>query len=37
MAGRLDLLAESRICVSRALSFKETEDWDIPRLLGITE
>lgn len=37
MEDRLDLSAASRICVSRALSFKETEDWDIPRLLGITE
>lgn len=37
MEDRLDLSAESKICVSRALSFNETEDWDIPRLLGITE
>ena len=37
MEDRLDLSAESKICVSRALSFDETEDWDIPRLLGITE
>jgi len=33
----LALSAESKICVSRALSFNETDDWDIPRLLGITE
>ena len=37
MEDRLDLSAENKICVSRALSFDETENWDIPRLLGITE